>query len=89
MPTISLFYGIMVLMFYRDNRQHHLPHIHVRYQDEEAVIAIESGEVLQGSLPVKQMKLVQAWVELRKEDLMADWQLAVNGEEPFRIAPLQ
>jgi desulfoferrodoxin (superoxide reductase-like protein) len=89
MPTISLFYGIMVLMFYRDNRQHHLPHIHVRYQDEEAVIAIESGEVLQGALPVKQMKLVQAWVELRKEDLMADWQLAVNGEEPFRIAPLQ
>ncbi len=76
-------------MFYRDNRQHHLPHIHVRYQDEEAVIAIESGEVLQGALPVKQMKLVQAWVELRKEDLMADWQLAVNGEEPFRIAPLQ
>lgn len=76
-------------MFYRDNRQRHLPHIHVRYQDEEAVIAIESGEVLQGALPVKQMKLVQAWVELRKEDLMADWQLAVNGEEPFRIAPLQ
>lgn len=76
-------------MFYRDNRQHHLPHIHVRYQDEEAVIAIESGEVLQGALPVKQMKLVQAWVELRKEDLMADWQLAVNGEEPFRIAHLQ
>jgi desulfoferrodoxin (superoxide reductase-like protein) len=89
MPTISLFYGIMVLMFYRDNRQHHLPHIHVRYQNEEAVISIESGEVLQGALPVKQMKLVQAWVELRKEDLMADWQLAVNGEEPFRIAPLQ
>lgn len=89
MPTISLFYGIMVLMFYRDNRQHHLPHIHVRYQNEEAVIAIEDGSVLQGALPVKQMKLVQAWVELRKEDLMADWQLAVNGEEPFRIAPLQ
>jgi len=89
MPTISLFYGIMVLMFYRDNRQHHAPHIHVRYQNEEAVIAIEDGSVLQGALPVKQMKLVQAWVELRREDLMADWQLAVNGEEPFRIAPLQ
>jgi hypothetical protein len=89
MPTISMFYGIMVLMFYRDNRQHNLPHIHVRYQGEEAVIAIEDGAILQGNLPARQMKLIQAWIELRKEDLMADWVLAVNGEEPFRIAPLQ
>jgi len=41
MPTISMFYGILVLMFFRDNRQHHMPHIHVRYQGEEAVIGDE------------------------------------------------
>jgi hypothetical protein len=89
MPTISLFYGIMILMFYRDNNQHHLPHIHARYQGKEAVFAIEDGAVLNGSFPPKQIKIVQAWIELRKEDLLLDWELAVNGEEPFRIAPLQ
>jgi hypothetical protein len=89
MPTISIFYGIMILMFYRDNNRHHLPHIHARYQGNEAAIAIEDGTILEGSLPLKQMKVVQAWIELRKEDLLIDWQLAVNGEEPFRIAPLQ
>jgi len=89
MPTISLFYGIMILMFYRDNNQHHLPHIHARYQGKEAVFSIEDGAILDGNLPPKQVKIIQAWIELRKEDLFLDWELAVNGEEPFRIAPLQ
>lgn len=89
MPTISMFYGILVLMYYRDNRQHHLPHIHVRYQDHSAAICIDDGRVLDGSLPARQLKMVQAWVEIHKEELMVDWELAVNGEEPFRIAPLQ
>ena len=51
MPTISMFYGILVLMFFRDNRRHHLPHIHVRYQGDEAAISIEDGSMLDGSLP--------------------------------------
>ena len=89
MPTISMFYGILVLMFYRDNRRHHLPHIHVRYQGQEAAISIEDGSILDGQFPLKQYKLVQAWIEIHKEDLYADWELAVNGEDPFRIAPLQ
>ena len=89
MPTISMFYGILVLMFYRDNRQHHLPHIHVRYQGNEAVIAIEDASVLGGTLAPKQLRMVQAWVEIHREELVVDWELAVNGDEPFRIAPLQ
>ena len=89
MPTISAFYGIVVLMFYRDNRQHHRPHIHVRYQGDEAVLAIDDGERLDGELPPRAMKLVQAWIELHRDELRVDWDLAVNGEEPFRIAPLQ
>lgn len=89
MPTISMFYGILVLMYFRDNRRHHLPHIHVRYQEEEAAISIADGEVLDGSVPPRQLKLVQAWIEIHREDLMLDWQLAVAGEVPFRIAPLQ
>lgn len=89
MPTISMFYGILILMFFRDNRQHHLPHIHVRYQAFEAAVAIGDGGILDGSLPPKQLKMVQAWIEIHKEELLVDWDLAVNGEEPFRIAPLQ
>jgi hypothetical protein len=84
-----MFYGILILMFFRDNRRHHLPHIHVRYQGEEAAIAIDDGRILDGAIPAKQLKLVQAWIEIHGEELLVDWELAVNGEEPFRIAPLQ
>ena len=76
-------------MFFRDNRQHHLPHIHVRYQGAEAVISIPDGTVVGGIIPAKQLKLVIAWIEIHQEELMLDWELAVNGDEPFRIAPLQ
>jgi len=89
MPTISMFYGILVTLLYEDNHRHHLPHIHVRYQGYKASIAIEDGEVLAGSLPPRPLKLVAAWVELHRDELLADWELALNGEEPFRIAPLQ
>jgi hypothetical protein len=89
MPTISMFYGIMVLMFFRDIQRHHKAHIHVRYQGMKASIAIEDGMLLDGDFPPKQLKMVQAWIEIHKEELLADWELAVAGEEPFRIAPLQ
>mgnify|MGYP003477876030 CR=1 FL=1 len=89
MPTISMFYGILILMYYRDIRQHNLPHIHARYQDEEAVLDIDSGEIIAGSIPVKKLKLVQAWMLIHREELVLNWELAVKGEEPFRIAPLQ
>jgi hypothetical protein len=84
-----MFYGILILMYFRDNVRHHLPHIHVRYQGVEAAISIEDGSVLDGHLPPKQLKMVQAWIEIHQEELLVDWELAVNGEKPFRIAPLQ
>ena len=89
MPTICMFYGILITIFFEDNNRHHLAHFHVRYQGSNASVAIEDGRVLAGAIPPKQLKLVQAWVELHKDELFADWELAVNGEEPFRIAPLQ
>ncbi len=89
MPIISMFYGILVSMFFEDNDRHHLPHIHVRYSGEKASIAIEDGRVLAGNFPTKQLKMVQAWIEIHKDELNADWELAVNGEEPFRIDPLR
>ena len=89
MPTISMFYGIIVALMYEDNDRHHLPHFHVRYQDSRASIAIEDGRLLAGGFPPKQLKLVQAWVELHRDELLANWELAVSGEEPYRIPPLQ
>lgn len=84
MAIISMFYIIVVSMYYIDNKKHHLPHIHVKYQGQEAVFSIPDGE-----LKSNKMKLVQAWVEIHKEDLMADWDLAINGENVFKIDPLK
>lgn len=89
MPVISLFQGLIIYMFYLDNKQHKLPHIHVRYNDDEAVYSVPDGNLLEGSLPKAKERLILAWIELRKEDLMADWQLAVNGQKVFAIEPLK
>ena len=88
MPTISMFYGILIKMFFYDTDKHHLPHIHVEYQGETAVYAIENGTLLAGELPRKKHKLVVAWIEIHNEDLVADWELAVNGKTPFPIRGL-
>jgi len=89
MPVISIFYGIAILMYYVDDKRHKRPHIHVRYQGQEAVVAIPDGKVLEGSIKGSKMKLVQAWIEIHKEDLMTDWDLAVNGQPVFNIEPLR
>lgn len=80
---------MIVLMYYFDNRKLHLPHIHVQYGDEEVILAIPDGEIIEGSLRSAKMKLVQAWIEIYREELMANWQLAVNGQAVFRIEPLR
>ncbi len=88
MPTISMFYGILIKMFFVDTDKHHIPHIHAEYQGESAVFSIPEGKLLAGSLPSKKQKLVVAWIEIHKEDLLADWELAVNGKTPFPIRGL-
>ena len=89
MPTISMFYGIIIRMYYFDEQQHNTPHIHVHYQDHSAVVEIPSGKVLAGELPRAKMKLVVAWIEIHKDELMADWALAINGDPVFKIDPLK
>ena len=89
MPAISMFYGLIVYMFFMDNKQHKLPHIHVKYQGDEVIVGIPGGEVLEGSIPPAKMKLLQAWIELHKDELVANWELAVAGEQPYKIDPLR
>lgn len=89
MPVISMFYGIIVSMYFMDNKKHHLPHIHVKFQGDEAVVGIPGGEILEGQIPNNKMRLVLAWVEIHKDELMADWDLASRGDKPYKIEPLK
>ena len=73
MPTIAIFYGIVIQMYWRD---HGPPHLHAFYQGHEALIAIETGEVIGGRLPHGAERLVRDWVRSRRVLLMENWQRA-------------
>jgi hypothetical protein len=88
MPTISMFYGIIIRMYYSPG-EHNPPHFHVYYAEYKATIDIRTCELISGNIPNKQSKLALAWAELHQEELMANWRLVMNGETPFKIQPLQ
>lgn len=88
MPVISHFYGIIVQMFFNENEKHHQKHIHVRYNEYEIVYDFDVN-ILEGNLPNKQKKLVEAWILLHQEDLQSLWDLMHNKGEIFRIEPLK
>lgn len=78
MPVLCMFYGIIVRMYRELGGKHNIPHIHVEYSGQEAVIGLD-GTVLEGKLPKSQMKLVDAWMEIHKDDLAANWTLLSNN----------
>lgn len=84
-----MFYGIIIYMFFFDDKRHHVPHIHAHYAEDSAIISIDDGRTLDGVLPGRKLKLVQAWIEIHKDELKADWQLATEGHELFKIEPLR
>jgi hypothetical protein len=88
MPTISMFYGIIIRMSFAPG-EHQPPHFHAYYNEFRATFVLDSLDVLTGELPRRQLRLVQAWAELHQDELRANWQLAMNGETPQRIQPLQ
>lgn len=89
MPVISVFYGLIIAMYYLDTKQHKLPHIHVKYGEMEAVYQIPHGVLIEGCLPSNKEKLVQAWIEIHREELMANWELAVQGTQVLKIDALK
>jgi hypothetical protein len=84
-----MFYGVIISMYYLDVKQHRLPHIHLKYGSDEGVYQIPDGYLLECCLPSNKEKLVQAWIEIHREDLMANWSLAVVGNRVFTIDPLK
>lgn len=89
MPVVSMFYGIIIRMFYLDNKEHNLPHIHIEYGDYNAVVSIPDGKIITGTFPNNKIKLVHAWIEIHKDELMANWKLAVKGQPVFKIEALK
>jgi hypothetical protein len=89
MPVVSMFYGLIISMYYLDTKQHKSPHIHVKYGEIEAIYEIPKGNLLEGLLPGNKEKLLQAWIEIHQEELMANWQLAITGRKLFNIDPLK
>jgi hypothetical protein len=85
-PTICRFYGIVIAMFFDD---HGHPHFHARHAGCEAKIRIDQVEVIESTLDVRQLRLVLAWAELHREELLENWRLARAGETLLEIEPLR
>lgn len=85
MPRLSSFYGIVVAMYYRE---HGVPHFHVRYAEHDASVAIETLEVLGGSLPGRALSLVREWAILHRDELAANWERARTEDPLEEIDPL-
>ena len=85
MPTISVFYGIFIRMYFDD----HAPaHFHVQYAEYKAVIDIRHLRLTDGELPRRALELVLDWAELHQQELLEDWQLCLNKQQPKQIPPL-
>ena len=88
MPTISMFKGIIVRMYFAPS-EHAPAHIHVYYGEYQAIFAIPYGELLNGFLPQKQRHMLNKWLLLHQKELISDWALAMNCETLFSIEPLR
>ena len=86
MPEISRFLGIIIAMYYND---HAPPHFHAKYGEFEAVLAIDTGEIVEGHVPPRVLGLVQEWREYHRAELTEDWNLARARKTLKRIAPLE
>lgn len=86
MPELSRFFGIIIAMFHND---HNPPHFHARYGSYKAAIRIEDFAVLEGYLPPRALGLVMEWAEIHKDELIRDWDLAMEKKPLLSIEPLK
>ena len=88
MPTLSMFFGIIITMYREVGGKHSTPHFHAEYQGDEVVMSF-SGQIIEGSIPIGKLKLVIAWAEIHSDELVANWKLLSEGREYFKIDPLR
>lgn len=89
MPEISRFFGIIIRMFMEAGATHHTPHFHAYYQEHVGVFSVDPVDLIAGELPRVQRRLVEAWAELHRAELQADWERLQAGRPALPIAPLQ
>jgi hypothetical protein len=87
MPTISIFYGIIIRMYFAPE-EHNPPHFHAYYQGKKAIVGINDCEVIKSNFPKKQNKMITAWAEMHQDELSANWEICQNGGNPYQIQPL-
>ena len=89
MATLAMFDGIIIRMNPEKNTRHHKPHIHVFCGDDECVLSVPDGEVLEGSLTAKKLRNVQTFIDMRTEELMMNWNLCMQGKNVVWIDPIR
>ena len=85
MPEISRFYGLIILMNFKD---HAPPHFHVWYGDFKAIVTINEG-IVKGEMPQRALKMIFDWLEVHQAELLIDWELAQKGDALNKIEPLK
>jgi hypothetical protein len=86
MPTLSIFFGIVIRMYFDD---HPPAHFHAIYGEHEVKIAIETLEVIEGALPRRALGLVLEWAEIHWQELRDNWSNGQEHEPLKRIEPLE
>ncbi len=85
MPEISRFFGIIIVMYYKE---HAPPHFHAKYAGQRAAFGIQDLRLIEGRLPRRAVSLVLEWAFQHREELMENWRRAEQREELLKIAPL-
>jgi hypothetical protein len=85
MPKISSFYGLLILMNFKD---HAPPHFHVWYGDFKVTVSIQDG-IVTGEMPQRALKMIFEWLEIHRQELLLDWEKAQQGEALDKIEPLK
>jgi hypothetical protein len=86
MPTISVFYGIVIKMFFAE---HAPPHFHVEYAEFKAMVDINRLEIIEGQIPRRALELVLDWAELHRKELLMNWEACQKKQSPKKIEPLK
>jgi hypothetical protein len=86
LPIISQFFGIKITMYWED---HVPPHFHAEYGEHKIIVDILNGTTIKGVFPFKQLKLVLAWCEIHRDELMSNWEYSQEYKELMKINPLR
>ena len=88
MPELSRFFGIVIRMYMEIGGPHHMPHFHAYSGEDVGIFGLDPVELIAGTLSRRARRLVEAWAELHREELVEDWRRLQSGEGPLPIEPL-